>query len=377
MSIGKPIRVLQVVPSMGHGGIEHFLMNLYRAIDRERVQFDFMYRVAYDCVFDEEIRSLGGRIFRCVDPDRHPVRSRGFYRRFFAEHPEVRAVHEHRSGCDGFLGAMREARRADVPVRAFHSHNSQKGWTRNPVKDVTDAFNAPRLDKIANMFIACSDVAADYLYGRCPAARSACMVAPNAIDLRSFAYDEKAGAEVREDWGISVDTLVIGHVGRFVPEKNQAFLVEILASLRGGGVDAELLLLGDGPTRQDIAAKAEGLSVTEHVHFAGLQADTAPFYSAMDVFCMPSLFEGLPVSCVEAQAAGLPMVLSMGVTRQADICGHASFLDLDQGVDPWVLAIEAAVDDRRDANGALRVAGYDMVDAARRFERLYTTGELW
>lgn len=376
MSIGKPIRVLQVVPSMGHGGIEHFLMNLYRAIDREEIQFDFMYRVAYDCVFDEEIRSLGGRIFRCVDPDRHPVRSQGFYRRFFAEHPEVRAVHEHRSGCDGFLGVMHEACRAEVPVRAFHSHSSQKGWTRNPVKDVTDAFNAPRLDRIANAFIACSDVAADYLYGRCPAARNACVVVPNAIDLCSFAYDERVGARVREAWGIPVGSLVIGHVGRFVPEKNQAFLVEVLASLHGRGVDAELVLLGDGPTRQGIAAKAEGLSVADHVYFAGLQADTAPFYSAMDVFCMPSLFEGLPVACVEAQAAGLPMVLSTDVTRQADICGRTFFLGLDQGVDPWVSAIEAAVGDRCGASGALRAAGYDIADVARRFERLYTTGEL-
>lgn len=109
MTNGQPIRVLQVVPSMGHGGIEHFLMNLYRAIDKDKVQFDFMYRVPYECVFDKEIDAMGGRIFRCVDPDRHPVRSGRFYRSFFAEHPEFCAVHEHRSGCDGFFGLMRAA----------------------------------------------------------------------------------------------------------------------------------------------------------------------------------------------------------------------------------------------------------------------------
>lgn len=105
MTNGQPIRVLQAVPSMGHGGIEHFLMNLYRAIDKDKVQFDFMYRVSYECVFDKEIDAMGGRIFRCVDPDRHPIRSGRFYRSFFAEHPEFCAVHEHRSGCDGFSGS--------------------------------------------------------------------------------------------------------------------------------------------------------------------------------------------------------------------------------------------------------------------------------
>ena len=163
MTNGQPIRVLQAVPSMGHGGIEHFLMNLYRAIDKDKVQFDFMYRVSYECVFDKEIDAMGGRIFRCVDPDRHPVRSGRFYRSFFAEHPEFCAVHEHRSGCDGFFGLMRAAKHAGVPIRILHSHNSQKGWAYNPVKDLTDAFNAPRLAAFANTFVACSDVAATYL----------------------------------------------------------------------------------------------------------------------------------------------------------------------------------------------------------------------
>lgn len=112
---------------MGHGGIEHFLMNLYRTIDRNKIQFDFMYRVAYECVFDKEIESLGGRVFHCIDPDRHPISSRRSYRKFFKEHPEIRVVHEHRSGCDGFFGLMREACRSGVPVRIIHSQK-QRMW---------------------------------------------------------------------------------------------------------------------------------------------------------------------------------------------------------------------------------------------------------
>lgn len=375
MTSGQPIRVLQVVASMGHGGIEHFLMSLYRAINKDKVQFDFMYRVPYECVFDKEIESMGGRIFRCVDPDRHPIRSRRFYREFFAKHPEIRAVHEHRSGCDGFFGIMREAKRAGVTVRILHSHNSQKGWTNNPVKEITDAYNAPLLDSLANTFLACSDVAATYLYGRCPKALKECIVRPNAIDLSTFAFDCAARDMVREHYNIARGTLVIGHIGRFVPEKNQAFLVDVVAKLRSKGVQADLLLLGDGPLRSKVLNKANSLGVSQCVHFAGIQEDTASHYSAMDVFCMPSLFEGLPVSCVEAQASGLPMVLSAGISHMADICGHTAFLNLDESASSWGNAIRAAAEGgRHNGTSALRTAGYDIATAAQEFERLYLSG---
>lgn len=376
MTNEQPIRVLQVLPSMGHGGIEHFLMNLYRAIDKDKVQFDFMYRVPFECVFDKEIEFMGGRIFRCVDPDRHPIRSSRYYREFFAEHPEVRSVHEHRSGCDGFFGLMRAAKRAGVPVRILHSHNSQKGWANNPLKDVTDAFNAPCLDAFANMFVACSDVAAAYLYGRCQKAMDACVVSPNAIDLNAFAFDPTARADVRQRYGIARNSLVVGHVGRFVPEKNQTFLVDVVFKLRSEGVQVDALLLGDGPLRDEVSRKADSLGVSQHVHFAGIQEDTASYYSAMDVFCMPSLFEGLPVSCVEAQASGLPMVLSAGISRMADICGHTAFLDLNESAGLWDETICAAADGgRHDGTSALRTAGYDIASVAQVFEGLYLSGE--
>ncbi|HIU05951.1 MAG TPA: glycosyltransferase [Candidatus Coprousia avicola] len=375
MSIESPIRVLQVVPSMNHGGIEHFLMNLYRAIDKTRVQFDFMYRVPYQCVFDSEILSLGGRIIRCVDPDRHPLKASRFYRRFFVEHPEIRVIHEHRSGCDGFFGAMRAARRCNIPVRILHSHSSRKGWRHNPIKDVTDAINAPRLDSFANAFIACSDVAADYLYGRCSRATSECVIRPNAIDICSFAFSLESRAKVRQLLNIPEDALVIGHVGRFVSEKNQSFLLDVALALRANGVPAELLFLGGGVTQAEVKQKAENLNIANSVHFAGVQEDMSPYYSAMDVFCMPSLFEGLPVSCVEAQANGLPMVLSAGISQMADICGHTTYMDLSMGAVNWGKAVcKVANEGRSDNYQELRSAGYDIAVAAREFEALYLNG---
>lgn len=372
MSTDEPMRVLQVAPSMGHGGIEHFLMNLYRVIDKDKVQFDFMYRVPYECVFDKEIESLGGRIFRCVNPDRHPFSSARYYRSFFAGHPEVRAVHEHRSGCDGFFGVMREAKRAQVPVRVIHSHNSQKGWANNPIKDVTDSLNAPRLDSFSNRFIACSDFAADYLFGRCAAARQDCTVMPNAIDLNAFSFDAESRKAIRASIGIDSSSFVIGHIGRFVAEKNQRFLVEVLKRLIDRGEDAHLLLIGDGPLRSEVEGQARNLGVSDRTHFVGLQDNPAPYYSAADVFCMPSLFEGLPVSCIEAQASGLPMVLSSGITTMADVCGHTEFLKLKEGPGKWADALlKSRTDGRIDGYVALVQAGYDIAETAKWYESLY------
>ena len=368
-----PIRVLQVIPSMNHGGIEHFIMNLYRAIDKTKVQFDFMYRVPYECAFDSEIASLGGRIYRCVDPDRHPLKSARLYRRFLFKHPEIVAVHEHRSGCDGFFGLMREAERIGIPVRILHSHTSQKGWKHNPIKDVTDAFNAPRLDKFVNVFLACSDLAATHLYNRCSVAMSQCTVKPNAIELKSFTYVPELRTKVRQQMNISDNGLVIGHVGRFVAEKNHTFLLDIIHELHKKGISAEALLIGNGALQSVVKEKALALGIEDYVHFAGIQENTAPFYSAMDVYCMPSVFEGLPVSCIEAQANGLPMLLSTGISRMADICGHASFMTLNDGATRWADAIlSVASGGRYEAQDLLATAGYDISELSKWYIRLYS-----
>ena len=268
---------------------------------------------------------------------------------------------------------MRAAKKARVPVRIIHSHSSQKPWDSDPIKEVTNAFNASRLDSFANYFIACSDVAARHLYGRCSKAMEKCVISPNAIDLDAFAFDNDARGEIRSRYGIQDDSLVIGHVGRFVPLKNQSMLIDFLANLRSQGACAELLLIGDGPSRSDVEEKARVTGVSPYVHFAGIQEDTSPYYSAMDVFCMPSLFEGLPVSCVEAQANGLPMVLSNGISNMADICGHTEYIDIQEEPARWGEAVVSAFVSGRSKNyNVLSAAGYGVLELAKAIELLYT-----
>ncbi len=379
MEAENKIRILQSVGAMNHGGIEHYVMNLYRAIDKDRVQFDFMYRVSEPCVFDDEIRGLGGIIYRCPSPDRHPLRARKYYRAFFAEHPEYKVIHEHRSTNSGFYGLLRAAQRSCGSTRIVHSHSSmplrRHGTMGNKVELATIRMNTPRIGEIATDYIACSDVAADWLFPETVIDRDKVVIAPNGINVDNFAYDRSDRALVREKLGIPYDALVIGHVGRFQEAKNHAFLVELLKSLIDGGNAAYLLLVGDGALRQDIEEKVASLGLVDNVVFAGLQSNPASFYSAMDVFCMPSLYEGLPVSCVEAQASGLPLVLSAAVSRQADLTGRVDFLALKSSRGDWEKAILGSLrteEERFAGQAEVKLAGFDISNQAKWFERFYT-----
>lgn len=384
-SSSKPIRVLQSVSAMNHGGVEHFLMNVYRAIDRSKVQFDFLYRVGARCVFDDEIEALGGRIYRFQSPDAHPVAASRFYASLFKEHPEWSVIHEHRSHTGGFMGVLRAARRSCVSARVVHSHSSAPSSWRGAVgkafERVTIPYNRSRLGAIATDYFACSDVAARWMYEQSNVGMEQVVVMPNGIDVARFSFDERRRRAARRELGFSDDEIVVGHVGRFSPEKNHLFLLEVFEKLASqlssqGEPDARLLLVGDGPLFGEVKARAASLGVERQVVFAGLRDDTAPLYCAMDVLCMPSVHEGLPVSCVEAQASGLPLVLSTGVTREADLAGGAEFLDLEAGAEAWACALDQGVcrgrtADRSSGTKAVRESGYDIAQEAQWLQEFY------
>lgn len=373
----EPIRVLQSVGAMNHGGIEHFIMNIYRKIDRDKVQFDFLERVNVRCVFDDEIESLGGKIYRCASPDRHLVSSERFYREFFKGHPEYRIVHEHRSTLSGFLGCLRAAASAHVPTRIVHSHNSSlaawHGGLGNQVEAKTDKWNKKRIRQIATDYFACSEAAREWMFppsGRC---RDLVRIIPNGIDTGRFAFDADDRLTTRKELGIPIDALCIGHVGRFSKEKNQIFLVEMIASIPQEK-RPYLVLLGDGATRPAIEGRAEELQVRDRVVFCGLQDETCRFYSAMDVFCMPSIHEGLPVSAVEAQASGLPLLLADGISRDTDLGGDVQFKSLDDGAEAWgsvLLDKLAAHPDRSKGQQVVKSAGFDITAVALELQNFY------
>ncbi len=360
-----PIRVLQVMPAMDAGGMETFVMNVYRTIDREQVQFDFLYHYDKACFFDDEITALGGRIYKLtVRQDNNLPRYLRELRTLFAEHPEWRILHGHYSGFGMFYNPV--ARRAGIPVRVGHSHNT--AYERNLVgfldRAMSTRFSAGLTDRFA-----CSQQAGEMLFGQAPFT-----VLPNGIDTTLFAArDVRRRALLRGDLGVADNEILFGHVGRFSAQKNHAGLLRIFAAVRRRLPKARLVLLGGGPAPyiDQMQALARELQLGDSVIFAGVRSNIQSFYDAMDAFLLPSLFEGLPVVLVEAQTAGLPCFVSDTIDRGAAFTDRVKFLPLNDP-EAWANSI-AAASLRRDPDARRKAvdAGYDIHTSAGVLQEFY------
>lgn len=360
--MAEPIRVLQVVPAMNAGGMETFIMNVYRAIDRRKVQFDFLYHYDMPCFYDEEIASLGGRIYKLsVRQDNNLPRYLRGLRCFFAAHPEYRVLHGHYSGFGMFYNPA--ARRAGITVRAGHSHNTsyEKGLVGFLDRCMSFFFVYGLTDRFA-----CGQKAGQALYRGRPF-----VFLPNGVDAAAFAPDAAARERVRARLGLGPDDLLFGQIGRFTPQKNHAFLLELFAEIAHRSPRAALVLLGNGPLLEETRQRAAALGLGGRVHFAGVQRDTRAYYSAMDAFLLPSLFEGLPVVLVEAQAAGLPCFVSDTVDPSAAFCSGVRFLPLGSAKAWADAALAAPLARNPDALAQTRAAGYDIVKTAAVLEEFY------
>ncbi|EFB76204.1 glycosyltransferase [Subdoligranulum variabile] len=360
-----PIRVLQVMPAMDAGGMETFVMNVYRVIDREQVQFDFLYHYNKSCFFDDEIQSLGGRIFKMtVRQDNNLPRYLRELRELFADHPEWHILHGHYSGFGMFYNTV--ARRAGIPVRVGHSHNT--AYEHNLVGTL-DRLMSLRFSAGLTDRFACSELAGKMLFGKDPFT-----VLPNGIDTALFAArDPQRRALLRGDLGVADNEILFGHVGRFTAQKNHPGLLRIFAAVRKRLPKARLVLLGGGPAPyiEQMQALTRELQLGDSVIFAGVRSNIQGFYDAMDAFLLPSLFEGLPVVLVEAQTAGLPCFVADTIDRGAAFTDRVRFLPLNDP-DAWANAI-AAASFRRDPNARRKAveAGYDIHTSADILQAFY------
>lgn len=356
----EPIRVLQVVPAMNAGGMETFIMNVYRAIDRSRVQFDFLYHYDMPCFYDEEIEALGGRIYKLnVRQDNNLPRYLRQLRSFFTLHTEYRVIHGHYSGFGMFYNPI--AKCCGITVRAGHSHNTNYEHNLVGLLDRGMSWFFPF--GLTHCF-ACGRQAGQKLFrGR------DFTYLPNGVDAAAFAPDAEARQLVRREFGIPQNAPVYGHIGRFTQQKNHLYLLDIFEQLKARQPDARLLLLGDGPLLPQVKERAQALGSA--VIFAGVRRNTRAFYSAMDAFLLPSLFEGLPVVLVEAQAAGLPCFVSDTVDHDAAFSDRVQFLPLN-APQQWAEALSAASLDRDpDALTCLQKAGYDIAQTAGILQEFY------
>ena len=357
------IRVLQMIGSLNVGGSQTMIMNIYRNIDRTKMQFDFVLDHPDETYFAEDVKAMGARIYTMpMFNGTNAAQVKKEWDNFFYLHPEYKVLHSHvRSYASLYLPI---AKKHGVKT-IIHSHNTSNG--SGAVALAKNALQYP-LKKQADILMACSTEAGLWLYGEKACKSDKFIFMPNAVDTERFSLDEAKREKTRKALGFE-DKFVIGHVGRFSEAKNHSFLIEAFAKVREKRDNAVLLLIGEGALQRATAQKAVELGVADHVIMTGNRNDVPELLSAMDVFAFPSKWEGLPVTLIEAQAAGLPCLISDTISTDVDVSPQAIRLPIESS-DLWAEEI-LKPRERRDVKEYIAKAGFDVKVSAKQMYELY------
>ena len=329
----EPIRVAQIMGKWLGGGVEAVVMNYYRHIDRNKVQFDFICDEDSKYIPKEEIENLGGKVI-LIPPYQKPFKYHKELKRVLKD-GNYKIVHSHISTMSFF--SLWAAKSAKVPIRIAHAHSTtnKKEKKKNLMKQVLRPFSKV----FANRYFCCSELAGRWLFGNKTYDQGKVYLLNNAIDLDTFKYDEKVRKEKRKELNLKDNQLVIGHLGRFVAQKNHTFLIEIFNEIQKKNSNTILLLAGQGPLQEQMKNKVNELGLNDKVRFLGQINDAYRLYQAIDIFILPSLYEGLPVVGVEAQATGLLCELSSNMTKETKVLDTTRFISLETSAEEWASII--------------------------------------
>lgn len=387
--MGEAVRVLHVLGNTNLGGAESRIMDLYRHTDRNRVQFDFLVHSGEEGFYEKEIRELGGRIFRVP---RFRIYNYFSYRKalkeFFQKHHEFALVQGHMTSTAAIYLPI--AKKAGVKKTAAHARSAgvDKG-----LKGTMTRFLRRNLADKADYLFTCSELAGISVYGEKAVREGKTIFIPNAIDCAGFTFDPEKRKKMREELGLT-DALIIGHVGRFHYAKNHEYLLRVFAELcrmsaGAGGSTAEtgadqkyhLILLGEGPLMEDTRKLAEELGVVDRVHFLGNHKNIADYYQAMDYFVYPSRYEGMPGTIVEAQASGLPCLMSDTICREVIVTELVETMSIEKEPKVWAEGLQRRIDalvskqeNREKYAAKMAAAGFDVQAQAERMMRFYESG---
>lgn len=368
----KPITILHVVGRMDRGGAESRIMDLYRNVDRSRIRFDFVQHTTDRCAFADEVEELGGRIYSIP---RFRFSNWTAYRKawsdLFQEHPEIRIVHGHMTSTAGIYLPI--AKKHGV---AFTIAHARSAGTDPGLKGMLTRLLRRNLWKKADACFACSQLASQAVFGK------EVPYFPNAIEVDRFAFDPALRQKVRQELGLE-KAFILGHVGRFNPVKNHPFLLEVLKQCMEFEPKTHLILLGEGSEEERIRQLAKEMRIEENVRFLGNQKEVYRYYQAMDYFLLPSFYEGLPGTAIEAQACGLPGLMSDRITEEAVVCETMGQLSIQEGPAPWASRIKTVsemtepersrkrVQDAETGRRAVKEAGFDVKIQAQRIQEFY------
>lgn len=350
------IRVLQCVNDMHRAGLETMLMNYYRNIDRSVIQFDFLTHRPQRSDYDDEIEAMGGKIYYA--PRLYPQNYGTYFRymkHFFSDHPEYQIIHSHIDSMS-FLPLL-AAKRANIPIRIAHSHNTA---IDKDYKYLLKQLFRAGVPYVANQYFACGEEAGKFLFGK----RKFTYI-PNAIDSSAYIFNESIRKNKRKQLGIT-NEYVVGHVGRLSYQKNHKMLIKIFKNVLSEHSNSLLLLVGVGEKESEIRYQVEKEGINKKVRFLGNRTDVNELYQAMDVFVMPSYFEGIPVVGIEAQFAGLPCVFSRGVPMEVKFTDTVNFISLKDGPKKWAQVVcQYSKHERNDLSDVADSSIFEIKNSAR------------
>ena len=365
----QQVRVLEIIGKRPVGGVGTVMLNYQKYMNMDRVRMDYLIFGEQEETFDKEVKKLGSIVYAYPAlSGRQMGQTKKYFEQFFKEHQgEYDVVHLH-APYIAFL-CLPIAAKYGIRHRIVHSHATV--YAESTIKAIRNRILWSFCQKDITDRIGCSEAAGAFLFGKKPYT-----VLKNAICCEEYAYDESVRKQIRAQHQAE-GKFVVGNVGRFSQQKNQGYLVEIFASIQKKQKNSVLWLVGDGELRPQLEEKVKELGLISSVKFFGMVDNTKELYQAMDVLVMPSLFEGLPMTGVEAQACGLPCVFADTITREVDVMGNP-FLSLEQSSTEWAdVAIEAAGrfekegKKRRSFDKELAEHGFDIRVEAGRLEEMY------
>lgn len=363
------IRILHSVSNMDRGGIETMLMNYYRNINRTQVQFDFLCNKSKPGAYDDEIRAMGGRVFHSpgLNPLKYP-KYVSFMKQLVKEHPEYKVIEVHNEALG--LYALHSAKLAGIKTRIYHAHAQGINLdVKYPLKWVCKKF----LKYNFTHHFTCGLAAGRFYYGDDIIDKGDFTFVHNAIDVDRFVYNEETRNAMRVKYNLN-DKHVVGHIGRFMQQKNHEFLIKVFAEIKKQDPKAYLVLLGDGELMDKTKKQVANLGLENDVMFVGNVPNANEWYQAFDLFILPSHWEGLPVVGVETQAADVPSIFSDSITPEIGLTDKAHFLNLNAPISDWANLSCRLLNEplnRTNQYDAISNSGYNIKSEAEKLQSLY------
>jgi glycosyltransferase involved in cell wall biosynthesis len=367
----KPIRILHIVSIMNHGGIEHLLMDIYRNLDRDKIQFDFLITRDQKGVFDDEIKTLGGKIFNLID-----INNLGYFKfknqvNEFFKKDDHSIIHCHMNTWAGFFLPL--AKKNDIPIRIAHSHIADTKLSfKNLHKYLLKKYHSMLINNNSTHFFACSKDAGKWLFGD-EIANNNLKIIKNGIKVDKFKYNKRISDIKRDELKIKDNELLLGHVGRFSEQKNHKFIIEIFDEILELKSDSKLCLVGQGPLLNNIKTLVRKKEIEDKVLFLGDRNDVNELMMAFDVFLFPSFFEGFGIAALESQASGLKTFISNKVPNEINITNLVNRISLDKSKQYWAKEIIKNKEVTSRSSYSLKIveAGYDINNTVKDIEEFY------